>query len=65
MVGFLQQVESSAFRIQDQRKYYHDLANEVRQAMHGADNLASRLRDMHQHYQLASYKTKLTGGWAL
>ena len=54
MVGFLQQVESSAFRIQDQRKYYRDLATEVRQAIHGADSLASRLRDMHQHYQLAS-----------
>lgn len=54
MVGFPPQVGSSAFRIQDQRKYYHDLADEVRQAIHGVDNLASRLRDMHQHYQLTS-----------
>ncbi len=54
MVAWLQQVESSAFTIKDQHKYYRDLAREIQQAIHGAENLGSRLRDMNEHCQLAA-----------
>lgn len=53
VVAFLQQVESPAFHIGNQRRHYRDLEHEIEQAMRVGERIEGRLRDMHQHYLLS------------